>query len=176
MAIRRKRKADSFHLNLVKDVAGSRDVRIERVSVPVTSCTTSSTCIPSARVSALPAEHETGGDQPANTSSFSGRLGEDDDDTFVGEDGMDLETEGLTPYQARTLKAAEAWGASRSAILRSVVECSSLPKGVCHHCNEAPSAVSCKQCGPQAYYCVVCALKLHATQCFLHSPLFWDVS
>ena len=41
MSIRRKRKPDAYHLNIVREGSGSskrsRDVRIERVSIPFTS-------------------------------------------------------------------------------------------------------------------------------------------
>ena len=50
-----------------------------------------------------------------------------------------------TAHGKRKLKAAKAWELSRASIFRCAVECSTLPKVLCQHCNKATSSVYCKQ-------------------------------
>ena len=184
-SIRRKRKPDAYHLNIVRESSGSskksRDVRIERVSIPFSSQVRHSA--DSARNAENPLlclERE----NPLlcmERDVSSSLLGCD----FQGKpiyEPLNLESDiaesngQQSAHEKRKRKAAMAWEFSRPLIFRCAVECSALPKALCQHCNKANSSVYCKQCGPRVYYCVECAVKLHTTKYVLHSPQLWKVS
>ena len=175
--IRRKRKPDAYHLNIVREGAGSskrsRDVRIERVSIPFSSQVGDNAgSTRDAENNLLTSELNDSG------SDFGcGFQGDAVDEPFNVEGATaDSRSRQQTAHQKRKLQAAKAWESSRASIFRCAVECSSMPKGFCQHCNKVNSLVCCKQCGPRVYYCVECAVKLHTTMYVLHSPQLWKVS
>ena len=170
MSIRRKRKPDAYHLNIVREGSGSskrsRDVRIERVSIPFTGQVGHST-----------RDHLPSLDRDVSSSllgyDFQGKA---IDGSLNLEGDILANNEQQTAHEKRKLKAAKAWEFSRALIFQCAVECSALPKVLCQYCNKANSSVYCKQCGPRVYYCVECAVKLHTTKYVLHSPQLWKVS
>ena len=173
MSVRRKRKPDAYHLNMVREVSGSskrsRDVRIERVSIPFSSQVghkVASTRDPEDHLSDV-SSSLLGCD--FQEKAIDGSLNLEGD---VAENGGQQ-----TAHEKRKLKAAKTWELSQASIVRCAVECSSaLPKVLCQHCNKTTSSVYCKQCGPRVYYCVECAVNLRTTKYVLHSPQLWKVS
>ena len=170
MSIRRKRKPDAYHLNIVREGSGSskrsRNVRIEKVSIPFSSQVGHN--IDSTR------------DSEDHLSDVSSNLLGCDFQEKAIDGSLNLEGDVAenggqqTAHEKRKLKAAKTWELSQASIFRCAVECSSaLPKVLCQHCNKATSSVYCKQCGPRVYYCVECAVNLHTTK---YAPQLWKVS
>ena len=171
MSIRRKRKPDAYHLNIVREGSSkrSRDVRIERVSIPFTGQVGhNADCTRDAEDHLPSLERDISSSLDLQGKAIDGSLNLEGD--IVENNGQQ------TAHEKRKLKAAKAWEFSRVLIFRCAVECSALPKVLCQHCSKANSSVYCKQCGPRVYYCVECAVKLHTTKYVLHSPQLWKVS
>ena len=129
--------------HIVREGSGSskrsRDVRIERVSIPFSSQVYIGHNVDSTR------------DTEDHLSDVSSSLLGCDFQKKAIDRSLNLEGDVAenggqqTAHEKRKLKAAKAWELSRASIFRCAVECSTLPKVLCQHCNKATSSVYCKQ-------------------------------
>jgi len=84
----------------------------------------------------------------------------------------DIDRHGSTrSHRARQLHLAEGWSSVRDSILDGMVPQAALPPDLAGHlCGEGAS-VPYSQCGPHAYFCLLCAEQLHTRINLFHTPL-----
>ena len=153
--IKKKRKPDSFQLNLV-ETEGRGNVKIKRVNAPILGKESE---FSQGRAS-LYTEHSSGGDHE-NTWNMS----EQNEYTDLG----------LSQHERRKMKAAEAWERVRYSLVDTVISSYCLPPGVKCMCG-CEATIFCCECGPQAYLCENCTAKLHSNGInVFHAPKRWKV-
>ena len=164
--LRKKRKPDSVRLNLVSSQSGS--LRISRLSIPIQSSSigsNNSEVRNSSQISSQP--------QPSIEATHFEPEDTDDTDPFF--ENIDTQSGATRSYRDRQTKLAEGWLSVRDRIFDSIVEQAALPsKSLCNLCGEEASVLCC-QCGPYAYYCMLCAKQLHMKINLFHTPLCWQV-
>lgn len=118
---------------------------------------------------------------PSNSqsSTYDSTINEHPNYDSEGHDISDVDVAGQpTSYERCQEKLADHWGELRANLLHSKITAyGHPPNGVtCVSCSDANAAVTCFDCGPNVFYCNVCAVKCHANVNVMHCLFLWKVN
>ena len=83
----------------------------------------------------------------------------------------------VSAHQNRRIQEEIKWSTLRDRLLNTEIECSILPsETICVWCHENGAVARCIYCGPQVYFCLDCAKRLHGNINTYHVLELWKVS
>lgn len=151
---------------------------VKRKDIPLTIVKSAKRC----KIKHIKAKVKSTGLDLSN-ESLVGRLNDEAlanwlDDDYTFEETTDDEADVQQPscHTKRKEKAAERWKFVQSVAMNTVIMTMAKPQLSCAVCIESAGIVKCYQCGPQKYYCVSCATKIHQNSLFHHYMEIWQVN
>ena len=177
-SFRRKRKPDAIQLNLVtrgKRARVSAGAVISKVTAPIVHETASTS---SSSASLFDVAASTTVDMRLEDVQEYPMSEDHDDEALLSVfNPAALAHHVESEHTHRKQRSAEAWEKYRPVLSAAAISCFCVPSNEkCISCAEVSAEVLCEDCGPHAYYCCDCAVKVHGTVNITHSPLLWKVS
>lgn len=79
------------------------------------------------------------------------------------------ELEEPTDHELKCKSTVAGWEEIRMKILQAVTEAEAVPcNEACHNCGNSSATIRCQQCGPFAFYCLICFRECHSKVNIFH--------